>query len=40
MRGGLTLSEAYELSIEDREIMAQLIKENLETANKTGQPYW
>lgn len=40
MRGGLSLSEAYELSYEDREIMSKLIEENLETAKKTGQPFF
>lgn len=40
MRGGLTLSEAYELSHEDREVISQLIQENLDTAKKTGQPFW
>jgi hypothetical protein len=40
MRGGLTISEAYELSQEDRELMSDLIKENLETSKKTGQPFF
>jgi hypothetical protein len=40
MRGGLSLSEAYELSPDEREIIAHLIKENLDTAKKTGQPFW
>jgi hypothetical protein len=40
MRGGLSLTEAYELSPEDREVMGQLIKDNFEVAKKTGQPYW
>lgn len=40
MRGGLTLSEAYELSYEDREVISKLIEENLETAKKTGQPFF
>lgn len=40
MRGGLSLSEAYELSPDEREIIARLIKENLDTAKKTGQPFW
>jgi len=40
MRGGLTLSEAYELSHEDRQVISQLIEDNLETAKKTGQPFF
>lgn len=40
MRGGLTISEAYELSQEDRELISDLIKENLETSKKTGQPFF
>ena len=40
MRGGLTLSEAYDTSPEDREVMYKLIEENLETAKKTNQPFW
>jgi hypothetical protein len=40
MRGGLTLTEAYDLSYEDREIISKLIQENLETAKKTGQPFF
>jgi len=40
MRGGLTYSEAFDLSYEDREVISQLIEENLETAKKTGQPFF
>lgn len=40
MRGSVSLTEAYELSPEDREIIFNLIKENLDTANKTKQPFW
>jgi hypothetical protein len=40
MRGGLSLTEAYDLSPEDREIISTLIKENLETAKKINQPFW
>lgn len=40
MRGGLSLTEAYDLSPEDREILSNLIKENLETAKKINQPFW
>jgi hypothetical protein len=40
MRGGLSLTEAYELSPEDRDVIIKLINENLETAKKTNQPFW
>ena len=40
MRGGMTLTEAYETSPEDREIIGKLITDNLETAKKTNQPFW
>lgn len=40
MRGGLSITEAYDLSSEEREIMSTLVKENLDTAKKTGQPFW
>lgn len=40
MRGGLTLSEAYELDIADREIINKVVKDNLETAKETGMPFF
>jgi|TARA_R110001592_G_scaffold153472_5_gene381947 hypothetical protein len=40
MRGGISLEEVYQCGPEDREIFSKLIKENLETAKKTGQPFW
>jgi len=40
MRGGVSVSELYEMSVEDREILAGIVKENLETSKKTGQPFW
>ena len=40
MRGGLSYSEATALSPTEREIIAQLVKDNLETAKKTGQPFF
>jgi hypothetical protein len=40
MRGGITLDEAFELTIEDREIIADLIKENIETTKKSGLPFF
>ena len=40
MRGSISLTEVYESSAEDREIIAKLVEENLKTANKTGKPFW
>ena len=40
MRGGLTLSEAYMSTFEERQMVATLVKENLDTAKKTGQPFF
>ena len=40
MRGGVTLNEAYMSTYEEREMIGNLVKENLETAKKTGQPFF
>lgn len=40
MRGGLTWQEALDMSPDERAIVADLVKENLETAKKTGQPFF
>tara|TARA_B100001057_G_scaffold439894_1_gene473418 strand:+ start:117 stop:293 length:177 start_codon:yes stop_codon:yes gene_type:complete len=40
MRGGLSYSEASALSPTEREIIAQLVKDNLETTKKSGQPFF
>ena len=40
MRGGLSYSEANALSPMEREIIAQLVKENMDTTKKTGQPFF
>jgi len=40
MRGGITANEIFELPHEDREILGNLIKQNLDTAKKTGQPFF
>ena len=40
MRGGVTMDEMYASSHEDREIMSKVIKDNLDTAKKTGQPFF
>ena len=40
MRGGLSYSEAMALSPTEREIIARLVKDNLETTKKSGQPFF
>ena len=40
MRGGLNYSEASALAPNEREIIAQLVKDNLETTKKSGQPFF
>jgi hypothetical protein len=37
---GLSYSEAMNLSFEEREIIGEIIKENLETTKKTGLPFF
>jgi len=37
---GLSYSEAMNLSWEEREIVGEIIKENLETTKKTGLPFF
>ena len=40
MRGGLSYSDAMLLSIEERKIIGQIIKDNLETSKKSGMPFF
>jgi hypothetical protein len=40
MRGGITLDDAFALSVEDREIISEIIKDNLETTKKSGLPFF
>ena len=40
MRGGITMDEIYGSSPEDREVLGKVIKDNLDTAIKTGQPFF
>ena len=40
LRGGMSWQESLNLSPDERTIAAQLIKENMETAKKTGQPFF
>ena len=40
MRGGVTYDEATALSPQERELIGELVRENLETTKKTGQPFF
>lgn len=40
MRGGLSYEQAVNLGIDERKIISEIIKENLETTKKTGMPYF
>ena len=40
MRGGMSWQEALNLSPDERSIAAQLVKENMDTTKKTGQPFF
>ncbi len=40
MRGSVTLTEAYEMGPEDREILTKIINDNLETTKKTKMPFF
>ena len=40
MRGGLSYDDAIMLSYEDRKIISEIIKENLETTKESGLPFF
>ena len=40
MRGGVTLDEAYNIDIADRQIINDIIKSNLETTKESGLPFF
>lgn len=40
MRGGVSLNEAAQLTYNDRITVAELIKDNLETTNRTKMPFF
>ena len=40
MRGGLSYEDGMLMSYLDRELIAKMIKENLETTKKTGIPFF
>ena len=40
MRGGITYSEALEISFHEREIINGIIEENINTTKETGLPFF
>lgn len=40
MRGGLTYAESLQLSHVERDLISDIIKENLETTKKSGLPFY
>ena len=40
MRGGVTYDQALQLSVSERTLVSELIKDNLETTKKTGLPFF
>jgi len=40
MRGGITYSEAALLSNQERNIIGEIIKSNLEVAKESRMPFW
>jgi hypothetical protein len=40
MRGSITIEQAYQLDTESREIIAQIIEENLQVTKDSGLPFF
>jgi len=40
MRGGITYDQTMALSIQERDLINELISENLETTKKSGLPFF
>jgi hypothetical protein len=40
MRGSITLEEGFTMSFADREMINSIVKENIETTQKTGLPFF
>jgi len=40
MRGALSIEQAFMLDVQDREIISEIIKENLETTKESGLPFF
>lgn len=40
MRGGVTYNEAMMMSFEEKSIIGEIVKDNLETTKKSGMPFF
>ena len=40
MRGGVTITEGFNLSYEERSLIADIIQDNMETTKKSGLPFF
>jgi hypothetical protein len=40
MRGSVTMEDCFYMTVEDREMIGAVIKENLETTKKSGLPFF
>jgi hypothetical protein len=40
MRGGLTYTEAMNLSVQERNLISKIIKDNMETTKKSGMAFF
>jgi hypothetical protein len=40
MRGSISIDQAYQLDIEAREMISEIIDDNLETTKKSGMPFF
>jgi len=40
MRGGLTYTEGMNMSVTERQIIAKMVEDHMETTKKSGLPYF
>ena len=40
MRGGVTYQESLNMSVDERKIVANIVKDNLETTRKSGRDFF
>jgi hypothetical protein len=40
MRGGINYNEALQLSVSERQLISNIIKDNMETTKKSGLPFF
>ena len=40
MRGSVSIEAAHNLTVEDRELISNIIEDNLETTKKSGMPFF